>query len=363
MEGRTGFERRCGLKKDRIDALERALDRFPQVAVAHVPTPLESLGNLGRELGLALHVKRDDCTGLAFGGNKVRQLEFYFGAALDRGADTVLITGAVQSNYVRTTAAMAGRFGMACHIQLEERVPDADALHRSSGNVLLDRLMGATIHRYPEGEDEDGADANLSRIAEGLEAQGRRPYIIPLSPKSPPLGALGYVRAAIELAEQIDVGGIAIDEIIVPSGSAFTHAGLLVGLRALGLGIPITGICVRRDAARQTKRVTERVRAIGEMLEIPAACDPDDIRLFDGTLAPGYGQLNPQVIEAIGLAARCEGLFLDPVYSGKAMAGLIALARAGALAGPNALFVHTGGQPALFAYGESLLPAAGSELG
>ena len=351
------------MNRDRIDSLERALDRFPQVAVGHVPTPLERLGNLGEALGLTLHVKRDDCTGLAFGGNKVRQLEFYFGAALDEGADTVLITGAVQSNYVRTTAAMAGRFGLDCHVQLEERVPDTDALHRSSGNVLLDRLLGATIHRYPHGEDEDGADANLVRIAQDLEARGQRPYIIPLGPKSPPLGALGYVRAAIELAEQVDAGGIAVDEIVVPSGSAFTPAGLLVGLRALGLEVPVTGICVRRDAARQTVRVRERVHAIGEMLAIPAAREPNDIRIFDGTLSPGYGQLNPQVIEAIGLAARSEGLFLDPVYSGKAMAGLIALARAGALAGPNALFVHTGGQPALFAYGDSLLSAAGNGSG
>lgn len=219
------------MRRSKADALVQALARWPTVAAAHVPTPLEPLDNLGDVLGVSLHVKRDDCTGIAFGGNKVRQLEFYLGAAFEQGADTLLITGAVQSNYVRATAAMARRFGLDCHIQLEERVPDIDALHRASGNVLLDRLLGATIHHYPEGEDEDGADANLGRIAKGLEAEGRRPYIIPLGPSSAPLGALGYVRAAIELAGQIEQSALAVDEIIVPSGSALTHAGLLYGLR------------------------------------------------------------------------------------------------------------------------------------
>ncbi len=332
--------------------LEQALDRFPRVDVAHLPTPLEPLGTLGDRLGLRLHVKRDDCTGLGFGGNKVRQLEFYFGDALGKGADTILITGAVQSNYVRVAAAMARRFGLDCHIQLEDRVPDADALHHASGNVLLDRLLGATIHRYPEGEDEAGADASLTRIAATLARQGRAPYVIPLGPGSPPLGALGYVRAAIELARQFDP---VPDHIVVPSGSGFTHAGLLFGLRALGHAVPVTGICVRRDAARQSDRISQRLGEIAALLDLPAVAGPQDVRLFDGVLAPGYGQLNPAVIEAIQQTARSEGLFLDPVYSGKAMAGLIALAGAGALSGPQVLFLHTGGQPALFAYGETLL--------
>lgn len=338
------------------ESLARALDRFPFVSVAHVPTPLEPMGNLGDRLGLDLHVKRDDCTGLAFGGNKVRQLEFYFGAALDEAADTILITGAVQSNYVRTAAAMARRFGLDCQVQLEDRVPCMDDLHRNSGNVLLDRMLGATIHPYPDGEDEDGADASVSRIAESLRSQGRRPYIIPLSPKSPPLGALGYVRAAIELLDQIERRCLAIDDIVVASGSAFTHAGLLYGLRALGSDLPVMGICVRRDAGRQTERVAQRVRDIGDLLGMPVTHDPADIRLFDGVLAPGYGQLNRQVIEAISMTAQTEGLFLDPVYTGKAMAGLIALARTDGLSGKRILFLHTGGQPALFAYGDKVLP-------
>ncbi len=344
------------MNRSKAGILKQALARFPTVAVAHVPTPVEPLNNLGGELGLALRVKRDDCTGLAFGGNKVRQLEFYFGDALDKGADTILITGAVQSNYVRVAAAMARRFALDCHVQLEERVPDVDALHRGSGNVLLDRLMGATIHRYPRGEDEDGADTNLAGIASELRADGRTPYIIPLSPKAPPLGALGYVAAAIELAEQLE--GMP-DEIVVPSGSGFTHSGLLFGLRALGLDVPVTGICVRRDAARQTERIAQRFREVGDLLGQPVAVPPEDVRLFDGALAPGYGQLSPDVVAAIQRTARTEGLFLDPVYSGKAMAGLIALARDGRLAGRDILFLHTGGQPALFAYGDSLLPSAG----
>ncbi len=338
------------------ETLTSILDRFPRVSVAHVPTPLEPMGNLGRRLGLDLHVKRDDCTGLAFGGNKVRQLEFYLGAALDEGADTILITGAVQSNYARTAAAMARRFGLDCHVQLEERVPGVDPLHSSSGNVLLDRLLGATIHLYPDGEDEDGADASVSGIAEALRAQGRRPYIIPLSPNAPPLGALGYVRSAMELIDQIKEQSLGIDEIVVASGSAFTHAGLLYGLRILGHDVPVLGICVRREAGRQTERVTQRVRDVGDMLGLPMTPESADIRLFDGVLAPGYGQLNPQVTEAISMTAQAEGLFLDPVYTGRAMAGLIALVRSGGLSGKRVLFLHTGGQPALFAYGDKLLP-------
>ena len=164
-----------------------------------MPTPIETLSNLGTDLGISLSVKRDDLTGAAFGGNKVRQLEFYFGAALEEGADTVLITGAVQSNFTRTTAAIARRLDMDCHIQLEDRVPGISDLYRDNGNVLLDRLLGATIHPFPEGEDEAAADASLHTIAEDLTAEGRHTYIIPLGVEHPPLGALGYVLAAAEL--------------------------------------------------------------------------------------------------------------------------------------------------------------------
>lgn len=335
------------------EALTTILKRFPRIALAHTPTPIDRLSNLGADLGISLHIKRDDYTGVGFGGNKVRQLEFYFGAALDQEADTVLVTGAIQSNFARCTAAIARKLDMECHIQLEERVPDVSDLYRANGNVLLDRLLGVTIHRFSEGEDEQGADASLQRIADELTAQGRRPYIVPLGADSPPLGALGYVDAAIELVRQTkDSGGF--DEIVLASGSALTHVGLLVGLRCLGIDTPVTGVCVRRDAVAQSERAMARIDDLKEMMRSDVAVDPEDVRLYDGTLAPGYGRLNADTIDAIRRSARREGLFLDPTYTGKAMAGLIHLAQEGRLAGDRVLFWHTGGQPALFAYGDQL---------
>jgi len=250
--------------------LQDALNRFPRVPMTHAPTPLEPMPNLGRDLGLSLLVKRDDCTGIGFGGNKVRQLEYYLGAAQAENADTILITGAIQSNFVRTAAAMAGRLGMACHIQLEERVAGVSDVYRESGNVLLDHLLGARLHAFPEGENEAGADAALQALAGRLRDEGARPYVIPLGAGHPPLGSLGYVDAAIEIAAQLDATE-PIDEIIIASGSANTHAGLLFGLRALGRSIPVRGICVRREAGLQTGRVAQRVADIGALLDLPVS--------------------------------------------------------------------------------------------
>ena len=330
------------------------LDELPRARLGHAPTPIDAMPNLGARLGPArLYVKRDDCTGLAFGGNKVRQLEFYLGEAVARNADTVLITGAVQSNFVRLAAAGARKLGMDCHIQLEERVPKTDPVYRNSGNVLLDRILGATLHSYPHGEDEAGADKRIREIAAELEAQGRRPYVIPLAPGHAPLGALGYVVAAREILAQMAAEGLAIDEVVVASGSGHTHAGLLFGLRALGCPVTVTGICVRRPAEAQRERIESRCREIAELLDVEPIVDDSDIRLLDDVLGPGYGQLNPATIEAIGMAARSEGLVLDPVYTGKTMAGFIQRARQ-AGTGQSLLFIHTGGTPALFAYGTAL---------
>lgn len=311
---------------------------------------------LSRHLdGVSLFVKRDDCTGLGFGGNKVRQLEYYFGQAIDEEADTILITGAVQSNFVRTAAAAAARVGMECHIQLEERVPDVDALHRSSGNVLLSRLLGATFHCYPTGEDESGADARLEEIAEQLRRHGSRPYIIPLGAAHEPLGSLGYIDAVAELLTQLEQQSLRMDHLVVTSGSGSTHAGLLFGLRAFGSQIGITGVCPRRDAHSQQRRVAGHLEKLASMLDLDPAVTPEDIRLTDVSLAPGYGRLNDATVKALQLTARCEGLFLDPVYTAKAMAGLFHLAEHDQISG-NVLFWHTGGQPALFGYGEALFP-------
>ena len=264
-----------------------SLDDLPRVALGHGPTPLEAMPNLARRFGgLEFHVKRDDCTGMAFGGNKVRQLEFYLGEARAEGADVVLITGVVQSNFARLAAAAARKLAMDCHVQLEERVPRSDPLYRGSGNVLLDRVLGATIQYYPEGEDEAGADARLDEIAAGLAAAGRRPYVIRLAPGHKPLGALGYVVAARETMRQLREQNLAVDEIVVPSGSGNTHAGLLFGLRALGSRVPVTGICVRRPAAAQRTRIRARCEAVARLLGLAPQVADADIILHDEDLAP-----------------------------------------------------------------------------
>ena len=330
---------------------------FERATLPHRPTALEPMPNISVDLGGPdVWVKRDDCTGLGMGGNKARQLEFYFGDALARGADTVLITGAVQSNYVRATAAAAAKLGMGCEIQLEERVRGMDETYRCSGNVLLDQLFGARLHSYPEGEDETGADAELDAIAERLRSQGKSPYVIYLSEGHQPLGALGYVEAAREILEQAAVLGADFEAIVVPSGSGATHAGLLVGLRAAGSEVPVHGISVRRDAKSQAERILRTARTTGEeLLGVADLVNETDVVVHDDWLAPGYGHPSEDTLEAIKIVAQREGLLLDPVYSGKAFAGLVGLVRRGDLRSHGSiLFIHTGGTPALFGYANLL---------
>ena len=296
-----------------------------------------------------MFVKRDDCTGLGFGGNKVRQLEFYLGAASESNADTILITGAVQSNYVRVAAAAARKLGMDIHIQLEDRVPRRDRAYRKSGNVLLDRILGATLHFYPQGENESASDERLDAIAAKLQAKGRRTYVIHLGRKHPPLGALGYICAAHELILQGRAMKLQIDEVVVGSGSGHTHAGLLFGLRTLASGARVTGVCVRRTRREQSERIRDLCSRIAGLLGVTSPVSARDICLIDEFVSPGYGLLNPPTVESIKLAARHEGLFLDPVYTGKVMAGAIRRAcRMGR--GKNLVFLHTGGGPGIFGY-------------
>lgn len=325
---------------------------FPRARLAHTPTPFEPLPNITRQLGgPRVFVKRDDCTGLAMGGNKARHLEFYFGEAIAENADTVLITGAVQSNFLRMTAAAAAKLGLRCEIQYEDRVSNMNAEYHSSGNVLLNDLFGCKIHTFPGGKDEQAADAALEDLADRVRADGGKPYIIHLSQQHPPIGALGYVDAAREILEQAAQTGTEIDLIVIPSGSALTHVGTLVGLRLLGSTLPVLGICVRRDQKQQAERVLRRANETAELLGKPGIIKSDDVWVSDCVLAPGYGQVNEQTTEAILLAARSEGLLLDPVYSGKTLAGLISLTRDGTIKPDwNVLFVHTGGTPALFGY-------------
>ena len=333
------------------------LGRFseiPRTRLWKEPTPLELLPNLSTAIGAKeVWVKRDDCNGLAFGGNKVRQMEYYLGDASAQGADTLLITGAVQSNFVRTAAAACAKHGFQCHVQLEKRVENESAIYNSSGNVLLDRMFGALVHEYPEGEDEEGADKNLELIATELRKEGRKPYIVHLHPSHKPFGALGYVDCAIEISEQLDESGVTPDMVYVPSGSGNTHGGLLYGLRAVGNTVPVKGICVRRSVDLQRPRIAYRLEQIADLLETTSAAQASDVDVDDQFLAPGYGMASSAVKEAISLAATKEALILDPVYTGKAFAAIIDHSRKHP--GGTYLFIHTGGGPAIFAYGDAML--------
>lgn len=338
-----------------------ALDDLPRAVLCTQPSVIEELPRLAQANGGGrLFVKRDDTIGPAFGGNKARQLEFYLGEAVADDADVVLITGAVQSNFVRMAAAGARKLGMDCHIQLEERVPKDDPVYRNSGNVLIDRLLGATLHSYPEGEDEEGADRELHRIADELKANGAKPYVIHLAPGHPPVGALGYVEAAREIVTQCAEEGLEFDEIVVPSGSGATHAGLLFGLRALGNRVPVTGICVRRAANTQRGRIVDHCAAIADLLGIASPVAFEDIVVTDEFLAPGYGRMNQVVADAMGLAARSEALITDPVYSAKTLAGFLSRARQ-VEPDKRLLMIHTGGMPAVFAYEKDIVAAFGCE--
>ena len=337
------------------------LDSLPRTRLFLGDTPLEPMCRLLDCAAGQLWVKRDDCTALAFGGNKVRQLEFYFGQAIAEGADTVLITGAVQSNFVRLAAAAAAKLGIDCHIQLEARVDKTDALYHQSGNVLLDKLFGATLYYYDKGEDEFSADRELREIAVRLEDRySRKTYIIPLAPNGKPLGALGYMVAAWELQQQFAMQNLHVDEVVVGSGSGNTHSGLLFGLRALGSPIAVRGVCVRREATAQRSRIFQYCKDIAALLAIDNCVSESDVLVDDAFFSPGYGKTNKATEEAILLAARREGLVLDPTYTGKVMASFIDHART-LDEGKTLVFIHTGGTPAIFAYQDDILRAISTE--
>ncbi|NOD92613.1 pyridoxal-phosphate dependent enzyme [Ruegeria sp. HKCCD4884] len=331
---------------------DNKLDRFPRAHFMSSPTPLERLDKLSSELGIDLWLKRDDLTGLGFGGNKTRQLEFYFGDALQEGADTILITGAVQSNFVRSSAAAAAKLGMQSVLQLEERVPDMGKEYYTSGNVLLAKILGAEHMSYPEGEDESGADAALHARADELKAEGRKPYVIHLGLDHPPLGALGYVVAGNELCQQMSD----FDAVVVPSGSGATHGGLLTGLTLAGNTSSVFGVCVRRDRDKQKARMDTVLHKLADLLDIDAAPLLDRINVSDCALSPGYGKLSGMTRSALEKMARSEGIFLDPVYTAKTFAGLLHLVREGVIQpGQKVVMLHTGGLPALFGYENELV--------
>lgn len=324
------------------------LARFPRTPLAHLPTPLERLDRLSRALGGPdIWIKRDDCTGLSTGGNKTRKLEFLMAEAVAQGADMVMTQGATQSNHARQTAAASARLGIACHILLEDRTGSNDRNYNANGNVLLDHLHGATTEKRPGGSD---MAAEMEKVADRFRAEGRTVYVIP-GGGSNPTGALGYANCAFELVGQANDRGLVIDHIVTATGSAGTQAGLIAGLCAMNAQIPLLGFGVRAPKDKQEDMVFNLAQRTAEKLGCPGVVKRTDVVADCNYVAAGYGLPGADTLEAISLFATLEGILLDPVYSGKAAAGLVDYCRKGKFKpGAQVVFLHTGGSAALFGY-------------
>ena len=324
------------------------LARFPRLHFAHLPTPLEPMENLGKVLGGPnLWIKRDDCTGLAGGGNKTRKLEFLIADAQAQDCDTIITQGATQSNHARQTAAIATRMGYACHLLLEDRTQSKDEEYVYNGNVMLDQLCGATLTRVPVDTDMNAA---MEQVAEGLRSEGRKPYIIP-GGGSNRVGALGYVNCALELLAQANQRSLRIDCVVHATGSSGTQAGLVAGLASTNSGIPVLGIGVRAPRETQEENVFRLAEETAESVGAAGAVRREQVVANCDYVGEGYGIPTPGMVEALTMLARAEGVLLDPVYSGKGMAGLIDLIRKGQFGkDENIVFLHTGGAQGLFGY-------------
>lgn len=284
---------------------------------------------------------------MSSGGNKTRKLEFLMAEAREQGADIVLTQGATQSNHARQTAACAAKMGVSCHILLEDRTGKTDHDYTESGNVLLDHLHGASVERCAANPDMNG---ELAKVASRMKSEGRKPYLIP-GGGSNPVGALGYVNAAIELVAQANDKGLRIDHVVHATGSAGTQAGLIVGLAGIRSGVPLLGIGVRAPKDRQEENVFKLACATADLCGTPGAVRREDVAANCDYIGKGYGFSTPGSIDAIQTLARLEGILLDPVYTGKGMAGFLDLIRKGQFKkGQNVVFVHTGGSVGLFGY-------------
>ena len=324
------------------------LARFPRLRFAHLPTPLEPMENLSRLLdGPNIWVKRDDCTGLAGGGNKTRKLEFLMADAEQQGADTIITQGAVQSNHARQTAAIAAKLGYECYLLLENRTGSDDPDFLANGNVLLDDIYNARLSDFPAGTD---MNQEMLSLSEELRAAGKKPYIIP-GGGSNRIGALGYVNAAYELVGQCNDQGLKVDHIVHATGSTGTQAGLVTGLTAIHSGIDLMGISVRAPKEAQEENVYRLACETAEFIGSSAALNRSDVVANSDYVGEGYGMPTDGMIEAVEMTARHESILLDPVYSGKGMAGLIDLVRQGFYRREeNIVFIHTGGAQALSGY-------------
>ncbi|RPH21584.1 D-cysteine desulfhydrase [Buttiauxella warmboldiae] len=319
------------------------LTRFARLEFIGAPTPLDYLPRFSDYLGREIYIKRDDTTPVALGGNKLRKLEFLAADALREGADTLVTAGAIQSNHVRQTAAVAAKLGLKCVALLENPIATRAENYLSNGNRLMLDLFDVEIEMCAALHSPDN---QLEEVAVRLEAQGFRPYIIPVG-GSNALGALGYVESALEIAQQCE-GAVNVSSVVVASGSAGTHAGLAVGLEQVMPDVELIGVTVSRTIAEQLPKVEALQQAVAHSLSVSAN---NPIQLWDDYFAPGYGTPNEEGLEAIKLLARLEGILLDPVYTGKAMAGLIdGVAQKRFKDTGPIVFIHTGGAPALFAY-------------
>lgn len=328
-----------------------ASDRLPKVSLTRLPTPLDDAPHLAAALGVArLLVKRDDLTDLALGGNKVRKLEFLLGEALAQGADTLVTTASAQSNFLRLTAAAARRLGLRAVLVVRGR-PASDP----QGNLLLMRLLGAEL-RYVETRDPFGRTTMeaLEAATAEVRAQGGKPYVMHIALWSGGRAALGYVHAAFELADQLTAMGAVADHVVLAVGSGGTQAGLLLGLRLRGLSARVHGISVNLPAEDLERRVAGHLRAAADLLGVGSPVRDDEIRVTDGLVGDGYGIPSPESLAAVRLAAGAEGLLLDPVYTGKAWAGLARAVADGAVApSSTVVFLHTGGAPNLFVHAQA----------
>ena len=340
------------------------LSRFPRRRYTEGFTPLEPMPRFSAALaatcpggrGPEVWVKRDDMLGLAPGGNKTRKLEFLVADALARGADTLVTCGAPQSNHCRITLAAAIREGLKCRFVIEERVPGSFS-EDANGNHFLFRLMGVEdLVVVPAGTDMAAA---MQRVADELAAAGRKAYIIP-GGGSNALGGLGYVACAQELQQQGFDQGVRFDAVVVGSGSSGTHGGLLAGFLGERFDVPLIGIGVSRDPEQQAPLVLREAQAVCDLLGLDLRVPTEAVRCVGGYWQPKYSLPNARMIEAVQMLARTEALILDPVYTGKILAGLIGLAREGVFAaGQRVLFLHTGGLPGVFAYTDVLLGRTG----
>jgi 1-aminocyclopropane-1-carboxylate deaminase len=338
--------------------LSDALDRLPRVPLLDGPTPIQRLHRLEDALGSALNgvrifVKRDDVMSLGGGGNKLRKLEFLLGDALAKGADTIIAVGGIQSNFARLAAAAAAKQGLSCELVLAPLVPRDGPEYEKNGNVLLDDLLGARLHMLPSGVDPAGF---AQERADALRSAGRTAYVATLG-GSTPVGCVGYAACALEVQEQAKALGVTFASIVVPNGSSGTHAGLAAGLVALGQDPSVVRahtVLAVADAARNA--TVEKGNAALDLLGFGTRLRTSDIDVSGDQRGDGYGATTTAMTDAVRLLASREGLLLDPVYSGKAFAGLLADIRAGRYApGDQVLFIMTGGAPGLFAYASSFL--------